>query len=60
VDLYLKDTNADRVGFWTHGVVVPEFPDDKLSSSTLILADDMQKVPARNVGTGDFVIGHQG
>ena len=57
VDLYLKDTNADRVGVWTHGVVVPEFPDDKLSSSTLILADDMQKVPARNVGTGDFVIG---
>src|SRR5215469_2536079 len=57
VDLFLKDTNADRVGTWTKGIQVPEFPDDKFSSSTLILADDMQKVPARNVGTGDFVIG---
>ena len=57
VDIFLKDVNGDRVGVWTHAIVVPEFPDDKLSSSTLILADDMQKVPARNVGTGDFVIG---
>lgn len=57
VDIFLKDVNGDKVGQWSRGIVVPEFPDDKLSSSTLILADDMEKVPAQNVGTGDFVIG---
>jgi len=30
---------------------------DKLTSSTLILADQMEPVPAREVGTGNFVIG---
>lgn len=57
VDIYLKDVNGDRLGVWTKGIKVPDFPDDKLTNSTLILADDMQKVPARNVGTGDYVIG---
>jgi hypothetical protein len=57
LDLYLKDVNADRVGVYSKALEVKEFPDDRLSSSSLILADDMQKVPARNVGTGDFVIG---
>jgi hypothetical protein len=37
---------------------VPDFSnDEKLSSSTLILADKMESVPAREIGTGDFVIG---
>src|SRR4051812_20190092 len=38
LDLVLKDVNGDRVGTWSKGVVVPEFADDKLASSTLILA----------------------
>jgi hypothetical protein len=37
--------------------VVPEFSDDRLAVSSLILADDMQKVPTKNVGAGSFVIG---
>jgi hypothetical protein len=37
--------------------MVPEFSDDRLAVSSLILADDMQKVPTKNVGTGSFVIG---
>jgi hypothetical protein len=36
---------------------VPSFGDDKLASSTLILADQMEKVPAKSVGAGNFVIG---
>jgi hypothetical protein len=37
--------------------VVPEFSDDRLAVSSLVLADDMQKVPTKNVGAGSFVIG---
>jgi len=57
LDLVVKDVNGDRVGTWSRGIVVPEFSEDKLSNSSLILADQMEKVPARDVGTGNFVIG---
>ncbi len=56
-DVVVKDVNGDRVGTWTHGVVVPEYTDDKLASSSLILADHLEKVPAKSVGAGNFVIG---
>jgi GWxTD domain-containing protein len=57
LDLVLKDVNGDRTGSWSKGIVVPEFSDDKLASSTLILADMMEKVPSKSVGAGNFVIG---
>src|SRR5215467_7421068 len=56
-DVVVKDVNGDRVGTWSHGVMVPDFNEDKLASSTMILADHMEKVPAKNVGSGNFVIG---
>jgi GWxTD domain-containing protein len=56
-DVVIKDVNGDRVGTWTHGVVVPEYNEDKLASSSMILADHMEKVPAKSVGAGNFVIG---
>ena len=56
-DIVVKDVNGDRVGTWSHGVVVPEYNEDKLASSSLILADHMEKVPTKNVGSGSFVIG---
>ena len=37
--------------------MVPDFADDKLEASSLILADQMEPVAAKNVGTGNFVIG---
>jgi len=57
IDVVVKDVNGDRMGTWSHGILVPEFPDDKLSSSSLILADRMEKVPTKSVGAGNFVIG---
>lgn len=57
MDIVLKDVNGDRVGTWSKGLIVPEFSEDKLASSTLILADVMEKVPSKNVGSGNFVIG---
>ncbi len=56
-DVVVKDVNGDRVGTWTHGVIVPEYTDDRLASSSLILADHLEKVPAKSVGAGNFVIG---
>jgi GWxTD domain-containing protein len=57
VDLVLKDVNGDRVGTWTKGVNVPDYNEDQLASSTLILADVMEKVPSKQVGGGNFVLG---
>jgi hypothetical protein len=36
---------------------VPHFDDDKLAPSSLILADIIEKVPTKSIGTGMFVIG---
>jgi len=57
VEIAVKDVNGDRKGRWTRGIVVPEFSDDKLSTSTLIVADQMEAVPTKDVSTGSFVIG---
>jgi hypothetical protein len=56
-DIVVKDVNGDRVGTWNKGIVVPDYADDKLSASSLIVADQMESVPMKNVGTGNFVIG---
>ena len=36
---------------------VPRIEDDKLGQSSLILADILEKVPTKSIGTGPFVIG---
>ncbi len=56
-DIVVKDVNGDRTGTWSRGVQVPEFSDDHLANSSLIVADQMEPVAAKNVGTGNFVIG---
>ena len=57
VEIAVKDVNGDRKGLWSRGIVVPEFADDKLSTSSLIVADVMEPVPTKDVSTGQFVIG---
>jgi GWxTD domain-containing protein len=53
----VKDVNGDRKGVWSHSIIVPDFSDDKLATSTLIVADQMEPVPTKAIGTGSFVIG---
>ena len=36
---------------------VPRLEDDQLGQSSLILADQLEKVPTKSIGTGQFVIG---
>jgi GWxTD domain-containing protein len=57
LDIVVKDVNGDRTGSWSHAIQIPDFSEDKLSSSTLIIADQMEQVATKNVGTGNFVIG---
>ena len=57
VDIVVKDVNGDRIGTWSHGIMVPEYNEDKLASSSMILSDTMEKVASKNVGSGSFVIG---
>jgi len=57
LDIVVKDVNGDRTGSWSHAIQIPDFSEDKLSSSTLIIADVMEPVATKNVGTGNFVIG---
>jgi GWxTD domain-containing protein len=57
VEVAVKDVNGDRKGLWSRGIIVPEYSDDKLSASSLIVADLMEPVPTKDVSTGNFVIG---
>jgi hypothetical protein len=58
LDVVLKDVNGDRMGTISRGIMVPDFSDDKLASSSLIVADDVEPVPTNSVGSGMFVIGN--
>lgn len=57
LSVVLKDDNSGHMGSQSIGILVPQFPDDTLESSSLILADLLQQVPTTDVGTGPFVIG---
>jgi GWxTD domain-containing protein len=57
IEIAVKDVNGDRKGLWSRGIVVPEYSDDKLATSSLIVADQMEPVPTKDVSTGNFVIG---
>ena len=57
LDIVAKDVNGDKMGTYSRGWTVPDFSDDKLSNSSLIIADQLEPVPSREIGTGNFVIG---
>jgi hypothetical protein len=57
LDVVVKDVNGDKVGTYSQGWTVPDFNDEKLANSTLILADQVETVAAKEIGTGNFVIG---
>ena len=56
MDIVVKDVKGDRVGALSKPLTVPAFSDDKLASSSLILADLMERVPRNSIGAGNFVI----
>ncbi|MEO6801847.1 MAG: GWxTD domain-containing protein [Granulicella sp.] len=59
IDIAIKDVNnPDHVGVWRRSINVPKYDDDKLAASSLILADQMERVPSKDIGAGNFVIGN--
>jgi len=53
----VKDVNGDRKGVYSRSVTVPEYSEDKLATSSLIVADQMEPVATKASGSGSFVIG---
>jgi GWxTD domain-containing protein len=57
LSLALKDVNSGNLGTLEMRLEVPEFKEDVFSASSLILADQLEKVPTKRIGIGQFVIG---
>ncbi len=57
LNLVLKDVNNGNIGTLEQRLAVPQFEEGKLAHSTLILADQIERVATKNVGAGQFVIG---
>src|SRR5580704_5636477 len=56
LDLVVKDTLSGNLGVFNAALRVPHFQDDKLDASSLILADQIEPVPTKQIGTGQFVL----
>jgi GWxTD domain-containing protein len=59
LDIAIKDVNnPDHIGIYGRALEVPEFHDEKLATSSLILADQMTTVSSHDIGAGNCVIGN--
>jgi len=57
LDLVIKDVQSGNVGVVNTRLAVHQYEDAKLDSSSLILADQLEHVPAKQIGAGQFVLG---
>jgi GWxTD domain-containing protein len=57
LNIVCKDIVGGNMTTYPMALNVPHFDDEKLASSSLILADLIEKVPTKSIGTGQFVIG---
>jgi hypothetical protein len=57
LNIVAKDTTAGNVANYETAITVPRLDPDKASTSSIILADLMSRVPMKDIGNGMFVIG---
>src|SRR6266699_6694111 len=57
LDVVIKDVQSGNVGVVNSRLQVPRYEDEKLEASSLILADQIEHVPAKQIGAGQFVLG---
>lgn len=57
IDIVLKDVNSGNLGVINDRLQVKRFDDQQLAASSLILADEIQRVSSRDIGMGQFVLG---
>lgn len=56
LNVVVKDVVGGTMNNYETAMHVPRFEEETLASSSIILADLIEKVPTRNIGTGQFVI----
>ena len=57
LNVVAKDVTGGNINNYEVALDVPRFEDDKLAASSMILADQLERVPWKSIGTGQFVIG---
>ncbi len=57
LELVVKDIVGETMATYRTALNVPKFDDEEPQSSSLILADKIERVPTRSLGAGQFVLG---
>ena len=57
MNIVAKDVTGGNMNTYEMALEVPRFDEDQLATSSLIVADVLEKVPTKSIGTGQFVIG---
>jgi GWxTD domain-containing protein len=57
LNVVAKDIVGGNMNNYEMALQIPHFDDEKLASSTVVVADLIEKVPTKSIGTGQFVIG---
>ena len=57
INIVAKDITGGNMNNYEMALNVPRLEEDKLMASSLVLSDVLEKVPTRQIGTGQFVIG---
>ncbi|OFV96131.1 MAG: GWxTD domain-containing protein [Acidobacteria bacterium RIFCSPLOWO2_02_FULL_61_28] len=57
LSLAIKDVNSGNTGTMELRMEVPRYQEEQLATSSLILADQIEKVPTKRIGLGQFVFG---
>jgi GWxTD domain-containing protein len=57
LNIVAKDITGGNLTNYETALDVPRMEDDRLTASSVILADLIEKVPTKSIGTGQFVIG---
>ncbi len=57
LNVVARDLSSGNTNTQEMALLVPRFEGGKLAASSIILADSIEKVPARTIGMGQFVLG---
>jgi len=56
LNIVAKDTVGNTANTFEMALVVPHYEEDQLAASSVILADQLERVPTNSIGAGQFVI----
>jgi GWxTD domain-containing protein len=56
LNVVAKDTVGNTMNTYETALVVPHYEEDQLAASSVILADELDRVPTNSIGAGQFVI----